>query len=51
VSYVPCANLKSLRRLIEAVAGALIVLTPLSLTSGGFVIYLNHVAVALASKP
>jgi len=48
---VPRANLKSLRRLIEAVAGALIVLTPLSLTSGGFVIYLNHVAVALASKP
>jgi hypothetical protein len=48
---MPRANPKSLRRLIEAIAGALIVLILLSLASGGFVIYLNHVAIALASKP
>jgi hypothetical protein len=31
--------------------GILVVLIPLSLISGGFVIYINHIAIAFASKP
>ncbi len=38
-------------RVVLFIIGALVVLLPLYIGSGGFVIYLNHVAIAFASKP